>query len=481
MSKNPNLLVIHTDQQSLWTLGCYGGTLVDTPNIDALASGGALFGNFFVNSPVCTPSRGSMLTGRYPHCHGAYRNPVRINQDEVTVARVLEEAGYDTAYIGKWHIDGHTRPVDEPVPRERSMGFADSRYMFNRGHRKSVVEKEDGSLQLSADVDSGHYMTDWLGDKAIEYMTVERENPFFLMVSIPDPHEPHCVREPYASMFSPENMPLPRSAMEDACLPSWACEAPVGAGSLWDLEPGEREAKLRRMKAAYCGMVKCIDDNVGRMLACLEARGLAENTIVVFTTDHGEYMGELGLVGKNMVYESAYHVPLVMHWPKGIAAGTQVDRFVTSVDFQQTVLGLMGVAPAGREQGRDASPFLRGESPEWRDEAFIHHSRFGYTGIFTPEYELGLARCGEHALFDRVNDPDQMVNLFEDPEHSEALEELAERVVRHNEELDCPVMEWLADWRRTDREQPVDDGPIYSLDWYQSRPESRCALRRPKA
>ena len=479
MSERPNLLVVHTDQQSLWTLGCYGGSLVDTPNIDAIASGGALFGNFFVNSAVCTPSRGSMLTGRYPHCHGAYRNPVHINRDEVTLARVLAKAGYDTAYMGKWHLDGEDRPPDETVPPGRAMGFADSRYMLNRGHRKSVGENADGSLELSPETGAGRYMTDWLGDKALEFLSARRENPFFLMVSIPDPHSPFPVREPYASMFDPQEMPLPTSCLEDPALPSWAREAPVGAGSWWHLEPGERGSELRRIKALYCGMVKCIDDNVGRLLECLEERGLADDTVVVFTTDHGDYMGEHGLTGKNMVYEGVYRIPLAVRWPKGVRPGTRVDRFVTGTDFQQTVLGLMGIAPSGREQGRDASPFLRGESPAWRDEAFIHHSRFGYAGVFTPDYELGLARCGEHVLFDRREDPEQLVNLFGDPAHRPVVEELAGRVVEHNAGLDSPVLEWLSTWRRTDRQQPVDEGTIPSLDWYLARPESRYALRRP--
>jgi arylsulfatase A-like enzyme len=460
-------------------LGAYGGTLVDTPNIDSIASGGALFGNFFVNSAVCTPSRGCMLTGRYPHCHGAYRNPVHINRDEVTLAHVLAKAGYDTAYMGKWHLDGETRSCDEVIPTSRSMGFADSRYMINRGHRKSVLEAPDGSFELSSEIDAGRYMTDWLVDKATDYLKRDREKPFFLMVSIPDPHQSYCVRAPYSTMFDPADMPLPSSAREDAALPSWACEAPMGADSWWGVDPDEREKKLREIKAAYCGEVKCIDDNVGRLLKCLDEHGSAENTIVIFTTDHGDYMGEHGLTGKNMVYEGVYRIPLVIRWPKSIKPGTQVERFVTTVDFQPTILGLMGIGLSGREQGRDASALLRGESPAWVDEAFFHHSRFGYAGIFTPDFELGLARGGEHVLFDRARDPDQMVNLIDDPEHAPVVEELAERVVRHNADLDSPAMEWLGDWRGMNRTQPQDLGPVPSVEWYNNRPESRYKLRTP--
>ncbi len=475
--KPPNLLIVQTDQQSLWTLGAYGGTLVDTPNLDAVASGGARFGNFFVNSAVCTPSRGCMLTGRYPHCHGAYRNPIHINRDEVTLAHVLAQAGYDTAYMGKWHLDGHSRPGDEIVPRSRSMGFEDCRYMINRSHRKSVREAPDGTLEMSSEVDAGQYMTDWLFDKSVDYLGRDREKPFFLMVNLPDPHSPYRVREPYATMFDPADMPLPQSLREEGNLPSWVREAPLAAKSWWEVELAEREKQLREIKAAYCGMVKCIDDNFGRMLECLEERGLAEDTIVVFTTDHGDYMGEHGLTGKNMGYEAVYRVPLLVRWPGGIRPGTRMDRFVASVDLLPTILGLMDVAGSGREQGRDASALLRGEDPAWVDEAFYHHSRFGHAGIFTPEFELGLTRCGEHILFDRRHDPEQLVNLAEDSKHSEVLEELAERVVRHNAELDSPAMEWLSDWRGTGRDQPQDEGPVPSVEWYNARPESRYKLR----
>jgi hypothetical protein len=146
---------------------------------------------------------------------------------------------------------------------------------------------------------------------------------------------------------------------------------------------------------------------------------------------------------------------------------------VSTVDFQQTILGLMGVPGSGREQGRDASPFLWGESTEWADEAFIHHSRFGYSGVFTPGFERGLARCGEHVLFDRRNDPEQIRNLAEDPAYDSVRRELAERVVRHNRDLDSPAMEWLCDWQTRGRRQPRDaDDTIAAMEWYRKRSSS---------
>lgn len=464
MKTRPNILVIHTDQQNSWTLGVYGGTLIRTPNIDRIGREGAIATNFFVTSAVCTPSRGCMLTGRYPHQHGAYRNPVPLNRDEVTLAHVLASHGYETGYIGKWHLDGHDHPAHDWIPRDRSMGFEDCRFMQNRGHPKSVIDNGNGTFDFSQDVGLGAYPTGWFTDRAIDFIARPRQRPFFLVLSIPDPHQPYSVCEPYAHMFRSDEMPIPASFW-DRNHPSWVETAPVAAGSSWG-KPN-REATLRERKAAYCGMVKCIDDNVGRLLDALDEHGILNDTLVIFTTDHGDYMGEHGLYGKNMVYETAYRVPLLLRWPGTIAPGTVVERIIGMVDFQQTVLGLLGLPASGREQGRDASPFFRGQDAEWTDEAFIHHSRFGYSGIFTPEFELGLARCGEHVLFNRRNDPEQIHNLIDDPAHEDIKYELAERVVRHNRDLDSPAMEWLGDWERTDREQPRDtDTSLAAMDWW---------------
>ena len=142
---NPNVLIIHTDQQSWWTLGCYGSTVISTPNIDRLASEGAKLTGFFVNSAVCTPSRGTFLTGRYPHAHGAFRNNLPLNRDEVTFAEIFRRNGYETGYAGKWHLDGTARPGW--VHAERSMGFEDANFMFNRGHWKKIADTDMGDCE----------------------------------------------------------------------------------------------------------------------------------------------------------------------------------------------------------------------------------------------------------------------------------------------------------------------------------------------
>ena len=433
----PNVLIIHTDQQSLWTLSVYGGELVKTPNIDRIGTEGSVFRNFFTVAAVCTPSRGCFLTGRYPHHHGAYVNSVPLNRDEVTLAHVLAQNGYDTGYVGKWHLDGPDGPGW--VSEFRGMGFDDNRYMFNRGHHKTFQERQNDVPYTSRDIgDETSYGTDWLTDRSIDFIRRDRDQPFFLMLSIPDPHTPFTVREPFASMFDPEDMPVPETFYEEN-RPDWV-EAFTQANLRHEGWTAER---LKREKAQYCGEVACIDHNVGKLLSTLEEMGVLDDTIVVFTTDHGEYMGEHALRAKDKLYETAYHIPLLIRWPARIKPGTEVERFVSIVDFQQTMLSLLDVEPSGREEGRDATVVMDGDDPEWADEVFFHSRSFTWAGVFTPDYELGYVKDSEHILFDRRNDPDQVNNLFTDPDHQHVVRELSARLLEHYREIESPSLPWL--------------------------------------
>jgi arylsulfatase A-like enzyme len=430
----PNLLVIHTDQQSQWTVSAYGKRIVETPHIDSLAKDGALLHNFFTNSAVCTPSRGCFLTGRYPHAHGAYKNNIPMNRDEQTFASVLRDAGYDTGYAGKWHLDGEPKPGW--VGSSRAMGFTDSRYMFNRGHYKQVTE-EPGAYTPTVYLygvmgDEETFTTDWLAEKTNDFLRRDRNRPFCFMVSIPDPHTPFTVRKPYDTQYNPADMPIP-STLKQKDLPRWAKRDKKIKDEAW----------LQKQLAQYCGEVKCIDDSVGRMLDCLRETGQLDNTIVVFTTDHGEYMGEHGLMHKNQIYETAYRLPFLIRWPEKIKSGTVVRNVVSTVDFQPTILNLMGVKPCGREQGYDASPLLRSERHNWDDVSWLHHSSLDRAGVFTPDYELAYVQNNDAVLFDRKNDPDQVRNLFNDAGHQKVIKELTARIVEHNIAVDAPAAKWL--------------------------------------
>lgn len=451
MPTRPNLLIIQTDQQSAWTLDVYGGTAVKTPNASRLAAEGVMLEQCITPHALCTPSRGVFLTGRYPRCHGAWHNNIPLNRDERTFALQLADAGYDTGYAGKWHLDGAPKPGW--VHPERGMGFTDCQYMYNRGHWKKIEDWPgvgqptcfpDGSIG-----DERSYTSDWLTQKTIDFIDQQQANnpdrPFAYMMAIPDPHGPYEVREPYASLFKPEDMAAPET-FDQHDLPDWAAR-----DQRYALDNKNREAHLQHDIAQYFGMVKHIDDCLGRLLSHLEHRGILDHTILVFTSDHGEYLGEHGLSGKNKIYESAYRVPMLVRWPEKIPAGLRVRQHISLLDFSPTILGLMGVEASGREQGRDASALLCGQQTSWDDIAFIVAERPRRLGAFTQRFELAHIDGGQSVLFDRQNDPLQINNLADAPEHAATVSELTQRVREHVASfIETPMdIDWLPEYCQT--------------------------------
>lgn len=442
----PNVLIIQTDQQALWSIGCYGGKLVETPYIDRIADEGVLFEECYTPSAVCTPSRGAFVTGRYPHTNGAYRNGVAMKMDEHTLGHAFSEAGYHTGYIGKWHLDGPIYPGF--IQEGHNMGFMDYRYMFNSSHDKKVMVEEDGTIRFTMDEDGDQesYMTDFLTHRAIDYMKTHVHEPFMLMLSIPDPHSPYTVREPYKSLFDPAQMPIPDN-FSQGNLPDWAEQDEWGReNDRYAFSVTDRVGLLRSDKANYLGEVKCIDDNIGKLLDTLETLELLDNTLIVFTSDHGDYMGEHGLTGKNNIYDSVYKVPLLMRWPEGIKPKQKIGEYVTIVDFKQTLLGMLNIPCRGNEQGRDASCLCieskHVEKEGWVNEVYIHPNDVPRAGIITPEYELAYVGFGwerdfefeDHVLFDRIGDPQQERNLFQEPDYQDIIQELTEKIVVHHKQ-----------------------------------------------
>ena len=273
-----------------------------------------------------------------------------------------------------------------------------------------------------------------------------RARPSFCFLSPPEPHAPFAVRAPYDAMYKPEDMPVPESFHEKD-LPDWAEQARQGdlrrENARSAADPA-REVLLRQRLAQNCGMVKCIDDNVGRILAALEAEGRLDDTLILFTSAHGAALGEHGLYATNQIYETAYRAPLLLRLPGTIPAGTEVRECVGSVDVQPTVLELCGVGASGREQGASFARLARGEAdPAWPNRAYLHHSSFERAGVFTPEWELALVKDGDSVLFDRVNDPLQRRNLFRDPAHQLTVRDLVAEVVDHNFHIGAPAFGWL--------------------------------------
>jgi arylsulfatase A-like enzyme len=233
LAQAPNVIIIQTDEHNFRTLGCYRKTLpedqafiwgpgvkVDTPHIDSIAERGALCTRLYATSPVCTPSRAAFMTGLYPQNTGSITNDLPMLDEMETLASVLATHGYDTAYVGKWHLDGAAKPGWAP---KRKFGFNDNRFMFNRGHWKRLTRDETGPKVATTNAngqpnydlggaDEKSFTTDFLTDRVIDFITQKREKPYCIMVSLPDPHGPNTVRAPYDTMFDPAVFQQPKSA-----------------------------------------------------------------------------------------------------------------------------------------------------------------------------------------------------------------------------------------------------------------------------
>lgn len=417
-----NLLIIQTDEHHFGTLGCYGGKIVGTPNIDSIAKRGALCTGFYATTPVCSPSRAALVSGLYPQKTPVVGNNIPLADGVVTFAELLRRRGYATGFAGKWHLNGSGKPQWAP---KRKFGFDDNRFMFNRGHWKKLVDTPTGpkvgagkpgdrSYAL-AGADEKTFATDWLSNKAIDFIEDNRDRPFCYMLSLPDPHGPNTVRPPYDTMYTDVEVPIPAS------LTKTAAQTPA-----WGQAAGVRAAQLRKLMPPYYGMVKCIDDNVGRILKTLRDYDLLDRTIVVFTSDHGDLCGEHGRLNKGVPYEGSARIPFLIRCHEKIKAGTVVEEALSCVDFLPTVMGLMGVPVKHHVDGRDATDLLAGKAKDWHDVAFLRSTpgRNPWLCAVTKQHKLVFSGEGKPWLIDVQADPNELTNLFGEKAHQELVRRL---------------------------------------------------------
>lgn len=431
-----NLLVIETDEHHFKTLGCYGGKIVGTPHIDWVAETGAMCTSFYATTPVCSPSRASLVSGLYPQKTPVTTNNIPLDDSIITFAEVLRRNGYATGYAGKWHLDGTGKPQWQP---ERKFGFTDNRFMFNRGHWKKLIDTPDGPRVGSRDkrgqpgyaldgADEKTFTTDWLCDKAVDFIETHRAKPFCYVVNLPDPHGPNTVRPPYDTMYADVEVPIPASLNR----------AP-GQIPAWGKPAGVKPEQLRKLMRNYYGMVKCIDDNVGKLIKTLRQHDLLDHTIIVFTSDHGDLCGEHGRLNKGVPYEGSARIPFLMRSPGQIPPGTVVHQALSNVDFFPTVLSLMQVEYNHPVDGRDATDlFTAAKSTTWEDIAFIRSTgRPGQTSAWisaiTERYKLVYASNEEPWLIDLEQDPQELTNLFGRPEHREQIRWMTERLASYGQ------------------------------------------------
>ncbi len=457
MSRQPNILWICTDQQRWDTIGALGNPHVSTPTIDGLVAEGAAFTRAYCQAPICTPSRSSFLSGVYPSTIRANRNGNdRFESPYPLITKTMADAGYTVGNVGKLHLaspyqrmeprtdDGYTTFNYSHAPRDNwAEGHDYAEWVRAKGHELS---------ELTASVDGVPeelHQTTWAATRSIEFMQAHRDRPWMLTVNIYDPHPPFNPPARYRAMFDPRSMPGPKFRDSDIAAqqrlaavdfqseprnpkkldinhPILPASLKPGEGDPSGESPGERDAWT--LQAAYYAMIKLIDDQLARVLGELDALGLAEDTIVIFMSDHGETLGDHGLIQKGCrFYDGLVRVPLIWRWPGHIRPQIS-DDLVELTDVAPTILNLAGMETPEHYQGYTLKPLLAGEAGAEPPRSFVRsefydaldladHSRA--TMYRNDRWKLIVYHGhGLGELFDLEADPDEHDNLWDDPDHA---------------------------------------------------------------
>jgi arylsulfatase A-like enzyme len=446
MSDRPNVVFVLTDQFRAHALGCMGNEQVQTPTLDGFARESVVFERGFSNAPVCCPARGSILTGQYPDTHGVTTNNLRLDPDIPTLGECFRDAGYETGYVGKWHLDGEPYPGHIP-PGDRRKGFE---YWegFNRGHKYFDGHPqfdEDGHVSWTdgyQPADETDLATTFIQDRAAG------DAPFFVFLSWGPPHTTQIKKpsddsnldrmvapDDYRALYSPDEHHE---------------QAPI------DLRPNVPETHVERARhelADYYGMVTSLDDCFGRLLDGLETAGVAEDTIVVFTSDHGEMAGSHGLYRKGFPLEESIRVPFLVRHPEALDP-ERVEAPVSLVDLMPTLLSACGIDVPSGVQGRDLSPLLYDDASVPDPSAVYLGLRYftdrSWRGIRTDRHLLSVDRELETTYhFDVAEDPYQQRNLAGDSDYADLEASLRERLfdlVRYyDDEEFVPLLDETAD------------------------------------
>jgi len=449
----PNILWICTDQQRYDTIGGLNNPHIRTPNLDRLMAEGTAFTHAFSQSPVCTPSRAAFLTGRYPRtARGRQNGQAVFPSDELLVTRLLAEQGYDCGLSGKLHLavcHNHVEPrvndgyrvfhwSHHPNPDWDENAYI--HWLTSRGKTwDELYQRQKGALAY-AGVPAEYHQTKWCADMAIDFMTEKRNGPWLMSVNPFDPHHPFDPPEEYLRRYDPDEVPSPKyrpGELDDK--PGFQKidhEGAYGGVGMSCAKADDRQ--LREIVAAYYAMVEQIDTHVGRMLDVLEETGQRENTIVIFHSDHGEMLGDHGILLKGpYFYECAIRVPLIISWPGHFREGLVSDALVQLIDLAPTLMEACGLSPHDRMQGKSLLPILTGRAdPHDFNEsiyceyynAMIGHDRSAYGTMYRDRrYKVcvyhGRAR-GQGELYDLENDPDEFDNLWDSKEHADLRAEL---------------------------------------------------------
>ena len=477
-NKRPNLLWIMTDQQSAGTLGCYGHPVIQTPALDRLASQGAKFEKHFVAAVPCSPSRATLLTGQYAHTHGVISNGLVLPASMPCLGDILKTAGYTCGWIGKWHLGGkHDSDTARRLVRKNGSfsfeiipcqlgentpqhGFTDYWVSGRKDYLNHLLQLGLITAEEARTLIGGHkpihwrgeshstipddkFLTAFLADKTIEFIRKQKDSsrPFCAAFSIFGPHGPLLLPAPWHERYNSQQVVLPKSFND----------------TLEGKPPSQREShnlmrgrfsaeKVRGGIARYYGFVSYIDHQIGRVLDALDQSGLADNTLVLFTTDHGDYLGSHGFMNKGpFLYEDYIHTPLLMRFPGRIAAGAGSPSLFSSIDVLPTVLSMLGLPVPEGLHGMNLLPALSGDPSCARQHVFAEMVSLvaGVKMIRTNEAKLQLRWHPPemNELYDLQNDPDEMINQIDNPKYAPVVAKLTDQIFGWLESTDDPNLD----------------------------------------
>lgn len=473
-----NIIWIYSDDHAENAVSAYGSRLAEvapTPNIDRIAREGMLFRNSFVTNSICGPCRAVVLTGLHSHLNGITRNGQRFDGEQQTFPKLLQDAGYQTALFGKWHL-GST-----------PTGFDAWEVLPGQGH----YYNPDFITPSGQETVEG-YVTDIITDKALHWLENDRDEtkPFMLMVQDKAPHREWEPGPDHLTLFDDVKIPEPDTLFDDYAgrgtaareqdmtiaetmrmgpdLKVWD-ESEVGSfvwnrtygrmneeqRAAWDAayDPKNeafREANLegddlvrwkyQRYLKDYLRCIRSIDDNVGRVLDYLEETGLDKNTVIFYSSDQSFYLGEHGWFDKRFIYEESLRTPLVVRWPGVIAPGSEIEQLVQNLDCAQTFLDIAGVPQPENMQGRSLAPLMRGEQPDdWRQSIYYHyyegenavHRVYKHYGVRTDRYKLVyFYTLDEWEFYDLKKDPNEMQSVYDDPAYASEVATLKSELAR---------------------------------------------------
>ena len=435
-SQRPNLLYIHSDQHNPAVVGAYGNPIVRTPNLDSLAENGVLFENVYCPSPLCVPSRAAQLTGRFPFENQVWTNEHVLDSGIPTIAHALGAGGYRPVLIGRMHAIGpdQLHGYAERLVGDHSPNFLGSKPV-DHGSLHGTAGPDLISLEKSGPGQSAYQVhdedvtvatLDYLNRLGVQRRAGLLDQPFCLSVGFMLPHQPFVARsEDFAAYVGKVGLPITPEPFSNALHPHfryWRTKCRIESVP---------EEMILRARAAYFALVTRLDALIGQILTALRDNGLADNTLIVYSSDHGEQIGEHGLWWKQTFYEDSVKVPAILSWPDVLPRGVRNERIISSLDLNATMLDALGAPPLPNSRGRSVLPLISNAETDWDDVAFSEYCTDD--GCYQRMIRRGDWKlCYYHGqpvqLFDLANDSRETFNRANDPTVQDVREDLIQKV-----------------------------------------------------